>query len=70
MKFTVTSKSKAKKTTDKMSVSVKNKKIATVTKKSLIKKTASVTLKGKKKGSTKVTLKIGKKTAKVTVKVK
>lgn len=70
MKFTVTSKSKAKKTTDKMSVSVKNKKIATVTKKSLTKKTASVTLKGKKKGSTKVTLKIGKKTAKVTVKVK
>lgn len=70
LKFTVTSKSKAKKTTDKMSVSVKNKKIATVTKKSLTKKTASVTLKGKKKGSTKVTLKIGKKTAKVTVKVK
>ena len=53
-----------------MKVSVKNKKIVTVSKKKLAKGSATVTVKGKKKGSTKVTVKIGKKSAKVTVKVK
>ena len=37
-----------------MTVSVKNKKIVSVTKKSLAKKKATVTIKAKKKGSTKV----------------
>ena len=51
---------------------VKNAKIASVvTKKTSVKKgVATVTVKGKKKGSTKLTVKIGKKSAKVTVKVK
>ena len=70
LKFTVTAKNKKAKTTDKMKVSVKNKKIVTVSKKKLSKGSATVTVKGKKKGSTKVTVKIGKKSAKVTVKVK
>ena len=70
LKFTVTAKNKKAKTTDKMTVSVKNKKIVTVSKKKLAKGSATVTVKGKKKGSTKVTVKIGKKSAKVTVKVK
>ena len=70
LKFTVTAKNKKAKTTDKMTVSVKNKKIVTVSKKKLSKGSATVTVKGKKKGSTKVTVKIGKKSAKVTVKVK
>ena len=70
LKFTVTAKNKKAKTTDKMKVSVKNKKIVTVSKKKLSKSSATVTVKGKKKGSTKVTVKIGKKSAKVTVKVK
>ena len=70
LKFAVTAKNKKAKTTDKMTVSVKNKKIVTVSKKSLAKGSATVTVKGKKKGSTKVTVKIGKKSAKVTVKVK
>jgi len=70
LKFTVTAKTKSKKTTDKLSVSVKNKKIVSVSKKSLKKGSATVTIKGKKKGSTKVTVKVGKKSAKVTVKVK
>lgn len=61
---------KKAKTTDKMKVSVKNKKIVSVTKKTLKKGNASVTIKAKKKGSTKVTVKVGKKSAKVTVKVK
>ena len=70
LKFAVTAKNKKAKTTDKMTVSVKNKKIVTVSKKKLSKGSATVTVKGKKKGSTKVTVKIGKKSAKVTVKVK
>ena len=70
LKFTVTAKNKKAKTTDKMKVTVKNKKIVTVSKKKLSKGSATVTVKGKKKGSTKVTVKIGKKSAKVTVKVK
>ena len=70
LKFAVTAKNKKAKTTDKMTVSVKNKKIVTVSKKKLAKGSATVTVKGKKKGSTKVTVKIGKKSAKVTVKVK
>lgn len=70
LKFKVTAKNKKAKTTDKMTVSVKNKKIVTVSKKKLSKGSATVTVKGKKKGSTKVTVKIGKKSAKVTVKVK
>ena len=70
LKFKVTAKNKKAKTTDKMKVSVKNKKIVTVSKKKLSKGSATVTVKGKKKGSTKVTVKIGKKSAKVTVKVK
>ena len=70
LKFTVTAKNKKVKTTDKMKVTVKNKKIVTVSKKKLSKGSATVTVKGKKKGSTKVTVKIGKKSAKVTVKVK
>ena len=70
LQFTVTSKSKSKKTTDKISVIVKDKKIASVTKKSLTKKSASVTLKAKKKGSTKVTVKVGSKSASVYLKVK
>ena len=70
LKFTVTAKNKKAKTTDKMKGSVKNKKIVTVSKKKLSKGSATVTVKGKKKGSTKVTVKIGKKSAKVTVKVK
>ena len=70
LKFTVTAKNKKAKTTDKMKVSVKNKKIVSVTKKRLAKKKATVTIKAKKKGSTKVTVKVGKKSAKVTVKVK
>ena len=44
-----------------MKVSVKNKKIVSVTKKTLKKGNASVTIKAKKKGSTKVTVKVGKK---------
>ena len=51
-------------------LNVKNKKIVSVTKKTLKKGSASVTIKAKKKGSTKVTVKVGKKSAKVTVKVK
>ena len=70
LNFAVTAAKKNAKTTDKMKVSVKNKKIVSVTKKRLAKKKATVTIKAKKKGSTKVTVKVGKKSAKVTVKVK
>ena len=55
-----------------MKVSVKNKKIVSVTKKTLKKGNASVTIKAKKKGKAKVIAKIKKKKyiCKVTVKVK
>ena len=70
LKFTVKTAKKNTKTTDKVSVSVKNKKIVKVTSKKLTKKALTVKVKALKKGSTKVTVKVGKKSAKVTVKVK
>lgn len=69
--FRLTTTDKSKKTTDKITkVKVSNKKIAKVTKKSLGKKTCVIKVKGCKKGKTVLTVKVGKKQAKVKIKIK
>lgn len=69
--FRLTTTDKSKKTTDKITkVKVSNKKIAKVTQKSLGKKTCVIKVKGCKKGKTVLTVKIGKKQAKVKIKIK
>lgn len=69
-KFKITATNKKKAAADTIKVTSKKKKVAKVVKYSIKKGKATVTIKGVKKGKTTVTLKIGKKTAKVTVKVK
>ena len=69
-KFKITATNKKKAAADTIKVTSKKKKIAKVVKYSVKKGKATVKIKGLKKGKTTVTLKIGKKSAKVTVKVK
>lgn len=69
--FKVTATDKNSKTTDKISkVTVSNKKVAKVVKKSLSKGKCTVTVQGLKKGKTTLTVKVGSKKAQVTIKVK
>lgn len=71
LNFKVTTLDKNSKTTDKISkVTVSNKKIAKVKKKSLSKGKCTVIIQGLKKGKTTLKVKVGNKTAQVTVKVK
>lgn len=69
-KFKITATNKKKAAADTIKVTSKKKKIAKVVKYSVKKGKATVKIKGLKKGKTTITLKIGKKSAKVTVKVK
>lgn len=70
VKFNITAADKTKKTTDKITkVQLSNKKIAKVGKKSIDKKNCTIKLKGLKKGKTTLTVQIGKKKAKVKIKV-
>lgn len=68
--FKVTATNKKKAVADTIKVTSKNKKVAKVTKTKVSKGKVVLTIKGLKKGKSVVTLKIGKKSAKVTVKVK
>lgn len=69
-KFKITATNKKKAVVDTVKVTSKKKKVATVAKYTIKKGKATVSIKGVKKGKTTITLKIGKKSAKVTVKVK
>lgn len=68
--FKIKTKIKNQKTTDKITkVAISDKKVAKIMKKSLGKKKCSIQLKGLKKGKTTLTVKVGKKKAKVKIKV-
>ncbi|MBR1740417.1 MAG: Ig-like domain-containing protein, partial [Lachnospiraceae bacterium] len=68
--YKITAANKKKKTTDKVTVTIKNKKIAKVTKKPLTIGKLTITVKGLKKGKTTLTVKVGKKSVKTTIQVK